>query len=70
MVSFIIATTISFVSVTCEQKYPSEGLTTVVKNVFDFDQYNKELKETLIETMQKHGIPLGASQASIALAKE
>ncbi|XP_025079335.1 von Willebrand factor A domain-containing protein 8-like isoform X2 [Pomacea canaliculata] len=52
------------------EKYPSEGLTTVVKNVFDFDQYNKELKETLIETMQKHGIPLGASQASIALAKE
>ncbi|KAK7499225.1 hypothetical protein BaRGS_00009485, partial [Batillaria attramentaria] len=51
-------------------KFPNEGLTTVVKNVFDFDQYNKELKETLIETMQKHGIPLGASQASINLAKE
>lgn len=51
-------------------KFPNEGLTTVVKNVFDFDQYNKELKETLIDTMQKHGIPLGASQASINLAKE
>ncbi|XP_076454368.1 von Willebrand factor A domain-containing protein 8-like [Babylonia areolata] len=51
-------------------QFPNEGLTTVVKNVFDFDQYNKELKETLIETMQKHGIPLGASEASIKLAKE
>lgn len=68
MVSFILPP--QSVLFLCEQKYPSEGLTTVVKNVFDFDQYNKELKETLIETMQKHGIPLGASQASIALAKE
>ncbi|KAK7090090.1 von Willebrand factor A domain-containing protein 8-like [Littorina saxatilis] len=51
-------------------QFPNEGLTTVVKNVFDFDQYNKELKETLMETMQKHGIPLGASEASIRLAKE
>ena len=52
------------------QQFPNEGLTTVVKNVFDFDQYNKELKETLIETMQKHGIPMGASEASVRLAKE
>ena len=52
------------------QQYPNEGLTTVVKNVFDFDQYNKELKETLVETMQKHGIPLGASEVAVRLAKE
>ena len=52
------------------QKFPNEGLTTVVNNVFAFDQYNKELKETLVETMQKHGIPLGASEAAIRLAKE
>ena len=52
------------------QQFPNEGLTTVVKNVFDFDQYNKELKETLVETMQKHGIPLGASEVAVRLAKE
>ena len=52
------------------QQFPNEGLTTVVKNVFDFDQYNKELKETLVETMQKHGIPLGASEAAVKLARE
>ncbi|GFR87627.1 von Willebrand factor A domain-containing protein 8-like [Elysia marginata] len=52
------------------QRYPNEGLTTVVRNVFDFDSYNKELQETIVETMQKHGIPVGASQASISLAKE
>ncbi|KAL8625507.1 hypothetical protein ACOMHN_014596 [Nucella lapillus] len=51
-------------------QFPNEGLTTVVKNVFDFDQYNKELKDTLIETMQKHGIPLGASEAAVKLATE
>ncbi|GFO07343.1 von Willebrand factor a domain-containing protein 8-like [Plakobranchus ocellatus] len=52
------------------QRYPNEGLTTVVRNVFDFDSYNKELQETIVETMQKHGIPVGASQASVSLAKE
>uniref|UniRef100_A0A0B7BKV0 Uncharacterized protein n=1 Tax=Arion vulgaris TaxID=1028688 RepID=A0A0B7BKV0_9EUPU len=52
------------------QFYPNEGLPTVVKNVFDFDSYNKELQETIVETMQKHGIPVGTSQASITLAKE
>ncbi|CAG5132917.1 unnamed protein product, partial [Candidula unifasciata] len=52
------------------QLFPNEGLTTVVKNVFDFDFYNKELQETIVETMQKHGIPVGASQASVSLAKE
>ena len=52
------------------QEYPSEGLTSVVRNVFDFDSYNKELRETLVTTMQKHGIPLGASPDSVQLAQE
>ncbi|CAL1547451.1 unnamed protein product [Lymnaea stagnalis] len=52
------------------QKFPNEGLTNVVRNVFDFDSYNKELQDTIVETMQKHGIPVGASQASVSLAKE
>ncbi|KAL3861823.1 hypothetical protein ACJMK2_007838 [Sinanodonta woodiana] len=52
------------------QKYPNEGLTSVVRNVFDFDSYNSELRETLLQTMQKHGIPLGADTARVNLAKE
>ena len=52
------------------QEYPNEGLTSVVRNVFDFDSYNKELRKTLVTTMQKHGIPLGASPDSVQLAKE
>ncbi|XP_059156251.1 von Willebrand factor A domain-containing protein 8-like [Physella acuta] len=52
------------------ENYPNEGLTTVVRNVFDFDSYNKELQETIVETMHKHGIPVGSSQAAITLAKE
>jgi len=52
------------------QEFPTEGLTTVVRNVFDFDSYNSELQQTIVETMHKHGIPVGATQASISLAKE
>lgn len=51
------------------QKYPNEGLTSVVKNVFDFDSYNPELQETIIKTMTKHGIPFGAKEAVVNLAK-
>ena len=50
--------------------FPDEGLTSVVKNVFDFDSYNKELRETVVETLQKHGIPIGANPNSVTLAKE
>ena len=51
------------------EKYPKEGLTTVVKNVFDFDKYSTELQETIIQTMHKHGIPFGAKEAIVNLAK-
>ncbi|XP_067943521.1 von Willebrand factor A domain-containing protein 8-like [Watersipora subatra] len=52
------------------QVFPDDGLATVVSNVFDFDQYNTEMKETIISTMHKHGIPLGASVSNVSLAKE
>ncbi|KAJ8310233.1 hypothetical protein KUTeg_012098 [Tegillarca granosa] len=51
------------------EKYPTEGLTAVVKNVFDFDAYSKEVKETIIQTMQKHGIPFGSTEAVVNLSK-
>uniref|UniRef100_A0A8C8VIT8 von Willebrand factor A domain-containing protein 8 n=2 Tax=Pelusios castaneus TaxID=367368 RepID=A0A8C8VIT8_9SAUR len=52
------------------QKFPAEGLANVVRNVFDFDSYNNEMRDTLISTLHKHGIPLGAKPTSIQLAKE
>lgn len=50
--------------------FPEDGLAEVVANVFDFDQYNKDMKDTVIETMHKHGIPIGAHPSNITLAKE
>ncbi|XP_071482388.1 von Willebrand factor A domain-containing protein 8-like [Diadema antillarum] len=52
------------------QKYPGEGLAMVVKNVFDFDAYNNEMREQVVEILHKHGIPIGASAANVQLAKE
>ncbi|CAH1781042.1 unnamed protein product [Owenia fusiformis] len=52
------------------QKFPNEGLSNVVRNVFDFDSYNEELQETIVKTLQKHGIPIGAKPTNVELAKE
>ncbi|XP_060050736.1 von Willebrand factor A domain-containing protein 8 isoform X2 [Erinaceus europaeus] len=52
------------------QKFPTEGLSTVVRNVFDFDSYNSDMRETLISTLHKYGIPIGAKPTSVQLAKE
>lgn len=52
------------------QKFPDEGLANVVRNVFDFDSYNKDMREVLIEALHKHGIPIGAKPSAVHLAKE
>uniref|UniRef100_A0A667FZ83 von Willebrand factor A domain-containing protein 8 n=1 Tax=Lynx canadensis TaxID=61383 RepID=A0A667FZ83_LYNCA len=52
------------------QKFPTEGLSSVVRNVFDFDSYNNEMREILINTLHKHGIPIGAKPTNVHLAKE
>ncbi|XP_016086578.1 von Willebrand factor A domain-containing protein 8 [Sinocyclocheilus grahami] len=52
------------------QKFPEEGLANVVRNVFDFDSYNKDMREVLITALHKHGIPIGAKPTSVHLAKE
>ncbi|XP_013855455.1 von Willebrand factor A domain-containing protein 8 [Austrofundulus limnaeus] len=52
------------------QKFPNEGLANVVRNVFDFDSYNKDLRDVLIDSLHKHGIPIGAKPTSVKLAKE
>jgi len=50
--------------------FPDEGLVNVVNNVFDFDTYNKELRDTVTEILHKHGIPVGANPRNLQLAKE
>nr|CAD7429314.1 unnamed protein product [Timema monikensis] len=52
------------------QEFQGESLSSVVRNVFDFDRYSREVQETLIETLHKHGIPMGANPSNINLAKE
>ncbi|XP_003412650.2 von Willebrand factor A domain-containing protein 8 isoform X2 [Loxodonta africana] len=52
------------------QKFPTEGLSSVVRNVFDFDSYNNDMREILISTLHKYGIPIGAKPTSVQLAKE
>lgn len=41
------------------QNYPGEGISKIMQNVFDFDQYDQASKELLIEIFEKHGIPIG-----------
>ncbi|XP_041521188.1 von Willebrand factor A domain-containing protein 8 isoform X2 [Microtus oregoni] len=52
------------------QKFPNEGLSSVVRNVFDFDSYNSDMREILMNTMHKYGIPIGAKPTNVHLAKE
>ncbi|XP_075447188.1 von Willebrand factor A domain-containing protein 8 isoform X2 [Ascaphus truei] len=52
------------------QKFPNEGLANVVRNVFDFDSYNQEIREMLINSLHKHGIPIGAKPINVHLATE
>ncbi|XP_072214400.1 von Willebrand factor A domain-containing protein 8 [Excalfactoria chinensis] len=52
------------------QKFPTEGLANVVRNVFDFDSYNNEMREILTNTLHKYGIPIGAKPTNVQLAKE
>ncbi|XP_058526672.1 von Willebrand factor A domain-containing protein 8 [Ochotona princeps] len=52
------------------QKFPTEGLSSVVRNVFDFDSYNSDMREILMNTLHKYGIPIGAKPTSVQLAKE
>lgn len=52
------------------QKFPTEGLSSVVRNVFDFDSYNTDMREILINILHKYGIPIGAKPTSVQLAKE
>ena len=49
--------------------FPEEGLANAVRNVFDFDSFDKETQKRIIRVLHKHGIPLGASPSNVKLAK-
>ena len=38
------------------QLFPNEGLGNVVRNVFDFDSYDKEARDTVNDLLHKHGM--------------
>ena len=53
------------------EKFPDDSLPRVLANVSDFDYFaeQSDLKNTFIEVMHKHGIPIGASSFQINLAQ-
>eukprot|EP00127_Corallochytrium_limacisporum_P004995 Clim_evm18s196 gene=Clim_evmTU18s196 len=52
------------------QEFPDENVGVVMRNVFDFDAYDKDVREVFISTLVKHGIPLVATANDISLAPE
>ena len=46
-------------------KYPGDTITSVLENIFAFDVYDPQLRETLFRIFQRHGIPLGEADASL-----
>ena len=53
------------------EKFPSDSLSNVLSNVYDFDHFadQSDLKNTFKEVMKKHGIAIEASSFQINLAK-
>ena len=45
-------------------------MSTVLRNVFDFDRHSSNMLDIALTTLHKHGIPVGASLADIHLATE
>ncbi|XP_011270078.1 hypothetical protein CAOG_08496 [Capsaspora owczarzaki ATCC 30864] len=52
------------------EKYPDEGIGNVVRSVFDFDSYDPELRQTLVSTLQRHGIPVGVRVTNVKISSE
>lgn len=48
----------------------SQGLGNVVRNVFDFDSYDKDMRRVIVDALRKHGVPIGAATTDIHLAQE
>lgn len=51
------------------EAFPNDGIALVLKNVFDFDSYNKENRKLLLSVLHKHGIPVDVSLDNVKLGK-
>jgi energy-coupling factor transporter ATP-binding protein EcfA2 len=47
------------------EKYPDEGLSDVINNVFDFDSYDPAVQQTVVDAFHKHGVPLGTATTEV-----
>eukprot|EP01135_Chromosphaera_perkinsii_P009987 Nk52_evm22s1992 gene=Nk52_evmTU22s1992 len=52
------------------EEYPNEGIGSVLRNVFDFDSYEKDVSELLMSTLLRHGIPVNANANNVSLSAE
>lgn len=41
------------------QKFPDDDLVEVIRNVFDFDYYSKDVIELIFDVFERHGVKLG-----------
>ena len=52
------------------QLFPKEGVSTVLRNVFDFDAYDKDMKDTLESVFNRHHIPISANRNNVKLSEK
>lgn len=50
------------------EKFPDEQLSYVLKNVFDFDSYSTDLKDTIYDLFKKYGIPVENDTVTVNMA--
>ncbi|KAF2346805.1 von Willebrand factor type A [Trinorchestia longiramus] len=48
--------------------YPTDGVSLAVRNVFDFDVWSADARDTVIKTLQQHGLPIDTTDSSTRLA--
>jgi len=46
------------------ERFPSDGIDRILRNVFDFDAYHDDERQIIAEVFAKHGIPFSKSDAS------
>ena len=46
------------------ERFPEDSLQSVVENVFDFDSFDRDLRETILDIFSQHHIPMNNHQGS------
>eukprot|EP01134_Creolimax_fragrantissima_P006850 CFRG6850T1 len=52
------------------EEFPRDGLPSTIRNVFDFDSYDDDVKNILGEVLSRHGVPLTANPGNVFLTDE